>query len=101
VRRRYHDRHRPDFRTTGRFDPDVIKIKASTKVTWENTEQTQRQTVADSGQAEQWDSGNMARPLGSSDNVKFSHTFTKTGRFTYASQILRAQDVKGVVFVVQ
>ncbi len=86
--------------TNGLFDPAIIKIKTGTRVTWENTERTQRQAIADPGQAEQWDSGNMARPLGSSENVKFSHTFTKAGRFTYASQIPGAEDIKGVVFVV-
>jgi plastocyanin len=86
--------------TTGRYDPEVIKIKAGTRVTWENTERTQRQTIADPGQAEQWDSGNMARPLGSTENVKYSHTFTKSGRFSYASDIPGAEDIKGVVFVV-
>lgn len=84
----------------GRYVPDVIKVKVGTRVTWENTERTQRQTIADPGQAEQWDSGNMARPLGSSENVKFAHTFTKPGRFTYASDIPGAEDIKGVVYVV-
>ena len=84
----------------GRYDPDVIKIKAGTKVTWENTERSAHQTVADPGQAEQWDSGTMLRPLGSNDNIKFSHTFTKTGRFTYTSLSATDLGVKGVVFVV-
>ncbi len=85
----------------GRYDPEVVKVKVGTKVTWENTERTTHQTVSDPpGQAEVWDSGPMARPVGITENVKFSHTFTKTGRYTYASKQPTDAGLIGVIFVV-
>ena len=84
----------------GKYDPDILKIKAGTKVTWENTERSAHQSISDPGQAEQWDSGNMVRPLGSSETVKFSWSFTRPGRFTYTSQAPGDVGIRGVIFVV-
>ncbi|MBI4305290.1 MAG: hypothetical protein HY678_03125 [Chloroflexi bacterium] len=84
----------------GLFDPDVIKIKVGTTVVWENTERTAHSSVSDPGQAEEWTSGTMSRRVGQTENVKFSYTFTKPGRYTYSSRE-GGENTQGVVFVVE
>lgn len=84
----------------GFFDPAVIKIKTGTTVVWENTERTAHTTVSDPHQEEQWDSGAMFRRVGQTQSPTFEHTFSKPGRYTYAST-QGGDDGNGVVFVVE
>jgi plastocyanin len=83
----------------GAFDPAVIKIKVGTKVTWENPSGTGHQTASDPGQAEQWDSGIILRPIGAS-SASFAHTFATPGRYTYRSLQPTDTLAQGVIYVV-
>jgi plastocyanin len=90
-----------DILNGGFYSPAVIKIKAGTKVTWQNTERSNHQSIAEAGQAEQWNSGDLARLVADPENRSFSHTFTKPGRYTYGSGVPGETEQKGVVFVVE
>jgi len=85
----------------GKMDPSILKVKVGTTVTWENTERANHTTASDPGQAESWDSGPMARLIGDTVNRKFSHAFTKAGRYTYRSNITIDEGDTAVVFVVE
>jgi plastocyanin len=84
----------------GEMDPLILKIKVGTTVTWENTERANHSTVSDPGQAEQWNSGQMARRIGDTENRKFTYTFTKPGRYVYRSDVPTDPALPAVVFVV-
>jgi len=88
------------IKNMGAMDPDVVKITVGTTVTWANIERTNHSTRSDPGQAESWDSGDMARKVTEKAFKTFSHTFTKPGRYTYGSGL--DYDIgRGVIFVVQ
>ena len=84
----------------GNMDPTVLKVKVGTTVTWENTERADHSTVSEPGQAESWASGPMARLLTDTESRKFSHTFTKPGRYAYKSNVPTDDGSPAVVFVV-
>ena len=83
----------------GEMDPTVLKIKVGTTVIWENTERTNHSTTSDPDQAESWNSDYMARRIGETENRRFSHTFTKPGRYTYRSDVPTDPALSAVIFV--
>lgn len=85
--------------SSGRMDPEVIKITAGTTVIWENTERSNHSTRSDDGQDEYWDSGGMSRRF-EPETIKFEHTFTIPGRYVYGSRVVGDVSV-AYVFVVE
>jgi plastocyanin len=85
--------------SSGRMDPDVIKITPGTKVIWENTERSNHSSTSDPGQDEVWDSGGMSRRF-EPETIKFEHTFTIPGRYSYGSRVVGDISV-AYVFVVE
>jgi plastocyanin len=59
------------------FVPSSISVAGGTTVTWSQNSTTPHTVTADSGSAEQWDSGNLDQ------GATFSHTFLHMGTFTY------------------
>ncbi len=90
-----------EIRSNGLFDPPAVKIKVGTTIKWQNTERTNHKTTSDPGQAEQWDSGNLAKLVSDPALRSYSYTFTKVGRFTYRSTVAGESPDGGVIFVVE
>jgi len=88
------------IKNLGAMDPEAVKITVGTTVIWANIERTNHSTKSDPDQAEQWDSGDMARKVTEKEFKTFSHTFTTPGRYTYGSG-LNYDKGRGVIFVVE
>jgi plastocyanin len=71
----------------GQMDPQVIKITVGTTVTWLNTDRFAHNVATTSPNVpEQFQSGNLAWPLGSQEVTKFEFKFTKPGKYDYGSR---------------
>ena len=85
----------------GNMNPDAIKITPGTTVTWVNMERTNHSSKSDPpGQAEEWDSGSLARTILQKEPTRYSHTFGIPGAYTYGSRVAGDSSV-AVVFVVE
>jgi plastocyanin len=71
----------------GQMDPQVIKIAVGTTITWFNVDKfAHNVVVTDKNAPDQFQSGNLAWPLGSREVTKFEFTFTKAGKYEYGSR---------------
>ena len=67
------------------FEPDLIKVKVGTTVTWENPRRSASSTRSLEGEAEQWDSDALSKGTFDKEPARFSHTFTIPGCHKYGS----------------
>jgi plastocyanin len=67
------------------FEPDLIKVKVGTTVTWENPRRSASSTRSLEGEAEQWDSDALSKGTFDKEPARFTHTFTIPGCHKYGS----------------
>jgi len=82
------------------FDPEVIKVKIGTTVTWENGRRSASSTKSLDGEAETWDSDAMSKGTFDKEPARFSHTFTVLGCHKYGS-FYSGETSRGAVCVVE
>lgn len=83
----------------GVMDPAVLKITVGTTVTWQNTDFQGHNTISAPGDPESWNSGVLARQLGSNQDPTYSHTFKTPGKYIYGSKAL-GDNTTAVIWVV-
>lgn len=69
----------------GTFDPEVIKVKVGTTVTWTNDRHTASSTKSLDGESEEWNSGPLSKGVFATEPATFTHTFTVPGCHQYGS----------------
>lgn len=84
----------------GTMNPEAVKIAPGTTVVWKNLERQPHSTASLPGQAEQWDSGNMAWGVLDTEPTSYEHTFTTPGKYDYKS-VGSGDTGTGVVWVVE
>jgi plastocyanin len=82
------------------FEPDLIKVKVGTTVTWENPRRSASSTRSLEGEAEQWDSDALSKGTFDKEPARFSHTFTVLGCHKYGS-FYSGETSRGAVCVVE
>ncbi|MDE2697448.1 MAG: hypothetical protein OXI23_01130 [Gemmatimonadota bacterium] len=82
------------------FEPEVIKIKVGTTVTWENPRSSATSATSFDGEAEQWDTMDRWKSAFNPEVCCGSHTFTVVGCHRYRSEF-SGDTATGAVCVVE
>ena len=82
------------------FDPEVIKVKVGTTVTWENPRSSASSATSFDGEAEQWDTTDLWKSAFNPEVGSASHTFQVVGCHRYRSEF-SGDTATGAVCVVE
>ena len=81
------------------FEPEVLKVKVGTTVTWENPRRSASSTKSLDGEAETWDSDALSKGTFDKEPARFQHTFTIPGCHKYGS-FYSGETSRGAICVV-
>lgn len=82
------------------FDPEIIKVKVGTTVTWENPRSSASSATSFDGEAEQWDTTDLWKSAFNPEVGSASHTFEVIGCHRYRSEF-SGDTATGAVCVVE
>ena len=82
------------------FEPEIIKVKVGTTVTWENPRSSATSATSFDGEAEQWDTTDRWKSSFNPEVCCASHTFTIVGCHRYRSEF-SGDTATGAVCVVE
>ena len=82
------------------FEPEIIKVKVGTTVTWENPRSSASSATAFDGEAEQWDTTDLWKSAFNPEVGSGSHTFQVVGCHRYRSEF-SGDTATGAVCVVE
>ena len=82
------------------FEPEIIKVKIGTTVTWENPRGSPSSATSFEGEAEQWDTTDLWKSSFNPEVCCGSHTFTIVGCHRYRSEF-SGDTATGAVCVVE
>ncbi len=85
---------------TDRFEPEVIKVKVGTTVTWENPRGSPSSARSFAGEAEEWNTSELWKSSFNPEVCCGSHTFTVVGCHRYRSEF-SGDTATGAVCVVE
>ena len=85
---------------TNRFEPEVIKVKVGTTVTWENPRGSPSSARSFAGEAEEWNTSELWKSSFNPEVCCGSHTFTVVGCHRYRSEF-SGDTATGAVCVVE
>ena len=82
------------------FEPEIIKVKVGTTVTWENPRSSASSATSFDGEAEQWDTTDLWKSSFNPEVGSASHTFQIVGCHRYRSEF-SGDTATGAVCVVE